>query len=128
MRSIAIALTGFLAVASPGGFSAEPEPAMTADDLQQLCGGTDHVSRNACRIYILGVTQGMSIGLKIADGKISGGRPCVPAAISAESLEQTLKKKLDQDLAASPGDRSLDASAFVGRVLVAAYPCANAGR
>ena len=112
MKSIAIALTGFLAMASPGGFSAEPEPAMTADDLQQLCGGTDHVS----------------IGFKIADGKISGGRPCVPAAISAESLEQTMKKKLDQDLAASPGDRSLDASAFVGRVLLAAYPCSNSGR
>lgn len=123
MKSTAIALIFCLAVASNTGSAAAPEPAMTADDLQQLCAGTDHVSRNACRIYILGVTQGMALGLKIADGKITGGRPCVPASISAESLEATLKKKLDQDLSATPGERNLDASAFVGQVLVAAYPC-----
>jgi hypothetical protein len=29
------------------------QPAMTAGDLAQLCDGSDHVSVNACRIYIL---------------------------------------------------------------------------
>jgi hypothetical protein len=127
MRMIAIALTGCLAIAATVGSGAGPEPAMTADDLQQLCTGTDHVSRNACRIYILGVTQGMAVGLKMADGKIAGGRPCVPANISAETLEQTLKRKLDEQLSRSPADKTLDASAFVGQVLQAAYPC-KAGR
>jgi hypothetical protein len=123
MRMIAIVLTACLAGAASVGNGAEPDPAMTADDLQQLCTGTDHVSRNACRIYILGVTQGIAVGLKMADGRSTGGRPCVPANISAETLEQTVKKKLDQDLSRSPDHKSHDAAAFVGQVLQAAYAC-----
>jgi hypothetical protein len=123
MRIIAIVLTACLAIVATAGSCAEPDPAMTADDLQQLCTGTDHVSRNACRIYILGVTQGIAVGLKVADGKSTGGRPCVPANISAETLEQTVKKKLDQDLSRSPDHKSRDAAAFVGQVLQSAYSC-----
>jgi Rap1a immunity proteins len=123
MRTTAIALMILLALTGTASSLAAPEPAMTADDLQQLCAGTDHVSRNACRIYILGVTQGLAVGLKMADGKIAGGRPCVPANISAQTLEETMKKKLDRDLSQAPGDKRLDASAFVGQVLLAAYPC-----
>ena len=64
--------------------SAEPEPAMTAEDLQQLCTGEDHVSRNACRIYILGVTQGIVVGVRMAGGS-SAGTPCVPPGTSADA-------------------------------------------
>jgi Ssp1 endopeptidase immunity protein Rap1a len=123
MRMIAVVLTSCLAITATSGRCADPDPAMTADDLQQLCTGTDHVSRNACRIYILGVTQGIAVGLKMADGKSAGGQPCVPANISAETLEQTVKKRLDQDLSRSPEHKSHDAAAFVGQVLRSAYPC-----
>ena len=53
-----------LALPAQGG-----EAAMTAGDLKELCSGSDHVSRNVCRSYILGVTEGISQGLSIAAGK-----------------------------------------------------------
>ncbi len=94
---------------------------MTAGDLQQLCLGTDHVSKNACRIYILGVTQGIEVGMATADNK--GPRPCVPGDQSAEALESTLKAKLDSDLASSPANRDHDAARFIGSALAHAFPC-----
>ena len=96
---------------------------MTTGDLQDLCSGTDHVSKNACRIYILGITQGIAVGLQIADGKTKGGRPCVPASVSGDALEQKVTTKLGADLAASPANRELDASGFIASVLASAYPC-----
>ena len=104
----------FLTAAAP------EEPAMTASDLAQLCSGTDHVSVNACRVYILGVTQGIAVGIRMANGKSPASRPCVPAGISADELEAHLKKKLAA-LDAEAGQR--DAAGFIGAALAAAYPC-----
>jgi hypothetical protein len=122
MRWIAIALitlgTGLAANAA-----AEPAPAMTTEDLQQLCSGEDHVSKNACRIYILGVTQGIAVGVQLSGGKGTKGTPCVPAGTSAEALERTIKARLGEDLASHPADRGLEASGFIGSALAAAYPC-----
>src|SRR5579871_2073965 len=103
MLTLSMMLSG-----APSANAAEEQPAMTAGDLEQLCTGTDHVSRNACRIYILGVTQGIAVGVKMSDGKSAAGRPCVPANISAETLEQTVKRKLDEDLSRSPQHKSHD--------------------
>jgi hypothetical protein len=100
---------------------ADEDAAMSADDLQQLCAGTDHVSENACRIYILGVTQGVRVGISLAQH--GGARPCVPAGMSAEELQNFVKTRLTQRLAAAPADRSLDASRFIATVLASAYPC-----
>jgi len=119
MRSIAIALTILGAVLSNA--AAADEPAMTAGDLEQLCAGSDHVSRNSCRIYILGVTQGINLGIKMADGKTAGSRACVPAAISAEELELTVTKKLAAIDGAAERDR--EAAAFIGVALARAFPC-----
>ena len=127
MRPIAAPACLLFALLTGAASSApQDEPAMTAGDLQQLCLGTDHVSVNACRIYILGVTQGIEVGLGIADGKIGGGRPCVPADTSAEALQSTIKKKLDADLAATPADRERDAARFIATVLLRAFPCSAA--
>jgi Ssp1 endopeptidase immunity protein Rap1a len=100
---------------------ADEDAAMSADDLQQLCAGTDHVSENACRIYILGVTQGVRVGISLAQH--GGARPCVPAGMSAEELQKFVKTRLTERLAAAPADRSLDASRFIAAVLASAYPC-----
>ena len=104
----------FLTAAAP------EEPAMTASDLAQLCGGTDHVSVNACRVYILGVTQGIAVGIRMASGKSAASRACVPAGISADELEAALKKKLAA-LDAETGRH--DAAGFIGAALAAAFPC-----
>jgi Rap1a immunity proteins len=128
MRSIAHALTMALAFLLTDALANEPaqpaepaEPAMTTGDLEQLCAGTDHVSRNACRIYILGVTQGINIGLGIAGAKSAKHRPCTPAGISAETLEETVRKRLAS--MSAPAERKRDAAGFIGTALAAAYPC-----
>jgi len=105
--------------------AAPEQPAMTAGDLAQLCTGTDHVSVNACRIYILGVTQGIAVGIHMAAAQSPAARPCVPPEISAEELDATLKKKL----AALDGDSGQrDAAGFIGAALAAKFPCGGGKR
>jgi hypothetical protein len=116
---LAAAAALLLAAAQPS------QPAMTAGDLAQLCTGTDHVSVNACRIYILGVTQGIAVGIHIAAVKSPAARPCVPAGISAEELEATLKRKL---ATLAPDSQQRDAAGFIGAALAAGFPCGGARR
>jgi hypothetical protein len=97
------------------------EAAMTAADLKELCSGSDHVSRNVCRTYILGVTEGISQGLRMAAG--NGAKVCMPAGVSAEELEKTIKARLDTDLAHSPARGTADAAAFLSAALAQAFPC-----
>jgi hypothetical protein len=100
--------------------AAPEQPAMSAGDLAQLCSGSDHVSVNACRIYMLGVTQGIAVGIHMAAAPSPASRPCVPPGISAEELEAILKKKLAA-LDADSGQR--DAAGFIGAALAARFPC-----
>jgi Rap1a immunity proteins len=123
MKILVTALTlaaGAFAVATHAA-----EAALTAGDLQELCAGSDHVSRNVCRVYILGVTEGIAQGLSIAAGK--GSRACIPAAVSAERLEEIIKSRLIQDLSTSPARSSADAAAFLATALAEAFPCAGSG-
>jgi Rap1a immunity proteins len=117
MKSLlaALAITGMLLTS---GAAAADENAMTAGDLQQLCLGSDTTSKNVCRIYILGVVQGIEVGLNMR-----GRRPCVPATTSAESLQQTIKSKLDEDLTAVPSDKNLVASGIIGGIVARTFPC-----
>lgn len=101
---------------------------MTAGELGQLCSGSDHVSVNVCRVYILGVAQGIALGLNLADGNARGARPCIPESVPAEQLEEALKQKLAQTLAANPAPTDLDAAAVLATVAAARYPCAKAAR
>ena len=123
MRSLAT-IVAATAAALTLTAAAPEQPAMTAGDLAQLCTGTDHVSVNACRIYILGVTQGIAVGLRMAAAQSPAGRPCVPPEISAEDLDATLKKKL----AALDGSGQRDAAGFIGAALAARFPCRGGKR
>jgi hypothetical protein len=116
MKRIALAAACLVSVTMPSYLIAA-EGAMTAGDLQQVCVGADAASRAGCRQYILGVAQGIGIGLALGDGTVQGGRPCIPDDVSAASLELVVKMKLGQDLTVFPDDRKLDASGFVGAVL-----------
>ena len=103
--------------------TAAEDKAMTAGDLQQICIDPSAESKAACRFYLLGITQGISMGMVIADGKTQGGGPCVPENLSASAIELAVKMKLGQDLMVFPDDRKLDASGFVGAILVSTFPC-----
>ena len=121
MRNIIATLAvaaGALAMPADGG-----EAAMTAGDLKDLCSGSDHVSRNVCRIYILGVTEGIAQGVNIASGK--GAKPCIPDGVSAERLEQTVKARLEKDLSTSSARGTTDAASFLAAALAEAFPCAQ---
>ena len=93
--------------------AAAEEQAMTAGDLEQLCIDSSAESKAGCRFYLLGITQGISMGMSIADGKTNRGRPCVPDNLSASAIELAVKMKLGQGLMVYPGDRKLDASGVV---------------
>ena len=104
--------------------AADPaQPVMTAGELQQLCLASDTTSKNVCRVYILGVTQGMALGLDIADRKSALGRPCVPATVSGDSLAESVKARIDRSLTASPSDRDTDAARFIAALASSVYPC-----
>lgn len=99
--------------------AAPEEPAMTAGDLAQLCNGTDHVSVNACRIYMLGVTQGIAVGIRMArSGKAM--HLCVPSGIAAEDLQAALKEKL---AVLDSREQQQDAAGLIGTALAARFPC-----
>jgi hypothetical protein len=130
MKAIAVAsmIVGVLvAGAAPTQQQASSTlPVMTAGDLQDLCAGADHVSRNSCRIYILGVTQGIAVGLRLAARGSHGARPCTPADIPAETLEQTVKERLGEQLRERPARHDAEASQLIGTVLTQAFPCTGA--
>ena len=89
--------------------STEPErQTMTAGEFQQIWIASDAASKAACRFYVLGVAQGVSLGMSIADGKEK--RPRIPANIPSTTLELVVKMTLGGDLTAFPADRELDAS------------------
>ena len=119
MRIIVSAVGVALGALAP--YAHATEAAMTAGDLKELCAGSDHVSRNVCRIYILGVTEGISQGLSIAAGK--GTKACIPEGVSAERLEKSIKSRLDEDLARSPARGTADAASFLSAALAEAFPC-----
>jgi hypothetical protein len=98
------------------------DTAMTAGDLQEICIGSSAESKAACRFYLLGITQGISMGMGIADGKMEGGRPCIEN-LSASAIELAVKMKMGQDLMVFPDDRKLDASGLVSAILVSTFPC-----
>ena len=105
--------------------AAPSQPAMTAGDLAQLCDGSDHVSRNACRIYMLGVAQGIEVGIRMAKGGTRASRSCVPPGISADELEASLKKRL---AALDSDSQRRDAASFIGAALAAEFPCGGGKR
>ncbi len=124
MKRVAALMVSGLALAQ-SAVSEPSQPVMTAADLQQICVAEDTTSKNVCRVYILGITQGVSIGLDIADGKSPTSRPCIPQKLSGEALADSIKARLAQSLAASPKDQEMDAAKFVAGVMSKAFPCRN---
>jgi hypothetical protein len=112
-----------------GASAAPPAPpamnTVTAGDLAAFCVGSDHVSQNVCRIYILGVTQGVVLGL--GNAPVTPAHPCVPADISAETLEEAVKARIEAELQAHPAAAAQDGARFIVAMLGKAYPCAKAG-
>ena len=123
MMKLLVTLLAYICMLLISGSAFTADNAMTAGDLQQICLGSNAESKAACRFYILGITQGIDLGMNIADRKTQGGRPCVPENISGSALELAVKMKMGQVLMVFPDDRKLDASGFVGATIVKSFPC-----
>lgn len=93
---------------------------MTLQDLSDICNGTDEVSKSACRFYILGVTEGASIGAGVAKDP---SHFCIPEGVSSSEMVRIVKKQMAQDLAMFPQDKNMPAVSFVAAVMMKAYPC-----
>lgn len=122
MKAVIGVLLCALAFVSPAGV-ADSGGVMTGADLQEICTNPTAESKAACRFYILGITQGVSLGMSIADGKTEGRHPCIPDNISGSALELAVKMKLSQDLTVYPEDKKLEAPSLIGAILVNTFPC-----
>src|SRR6185312_3292385 len=96
---------------------------MTASDLQQVCSSQNPDVDAPCRFYIMGILQGVTIGIAMADGQVTGGRPCIPDNVQDTTLERVVKAKLGADLMVYPQDRNMPASSFVGGVIANVFAC-----
>lgn len=104
---------------------AAPDPANAAigqlnlADLQALCG--ERSPSDACRFYVLGVMEGVSIASDIATDSTHF---CIPSGVTQTEVVAIVKRLAASDLERFPGDRALPAVSFVSAVLAKTYPCA----
>jgi hypothetical protein len=93
---------------------------MKLSDLMDICTGRDAGSQSACRFYILGVTEGASIGAGVAKDE---SHFCIPEGVSSQNMVLIVKKAMSIDLAAFPKDKEMPAVSFVAAAMMKAYPC-----
>lgn len=96
---------------------------MTAGELLDFCTSSDQVSKTLCSAYILGLSQGVSVGMAIADGKTQAGRPCIPDDASEAALELLVRAQMGQDFAVFPADKNEDAAGFVVGIFIRMFKC-----
>ena len=126
MRALALILGSATSLALASTPSPPALNTITGADLAQFCDGSDHVSQNVCRVYILGVTQGVVLG----QGNAAPGRAhlCVPADLDADKLEEAVKERVAGLLKASAAAAHEDASRLIARALAGLYPCGEPPR
>jgi hypothetical protein len=126
MQKLAYSLLFLLAAVAAAQSSPASAKEMTAGDLQQICSSTNWDVDAPCRFYIMGIVQGINIGLGMADGKVASGKPCIPDDVQDSKFEMLVKAKLGADLMVNPGDKDLPASSLVGAVIATTFPCNKA--
>ncbi|MBV8784887.1 MAG: hypothetical protein JOZ67_11925 [Gammaproteobacteria bacterium] len=124
-------LTLYVAVGVACGLLSAPGRAYAADvmsaaDLRDICHSSDTTSRNVCRVYLLGVTEGITLGIEIGRGH--GAPACLPEAVSGDALQAKLRERLDAHLERSPGDAQEPAARLIAHLMARAYPCRPIGR
>lgn len=124
MRSILFALS-FMMLACCNAVAAQ----MTVGDMLKLCTSSKGSDKSACGFYILGVTEGASLGSGAAKDKAGTYREvkdkplCVPEGVTSTAIEFLVKKSMGEDLALFPADNNLPAVSFVVAVISKQFPC-----
>lgn len=116
MKAIITALVLMASVMAPKAFAGR----MTTADLISICGGSEEVTQNACKFYILGVTEGTSLAAGLAADK---GHFCIPEGVTATEMVLVFRRVVQQDIRAFPADLEMPAVSMVGAIMQREYPC-----
>ena len=102
---------------------------MTAGDLYSFCNANDELAKTACRFYILGAVQGISLG----GGTVMDGRGrfvtrtkthfCIPDDMPQAQMVAVFQKTMQPLSQAFPQDHKLPAISVLAAAMSRAYPC-----
>jgi len=87
------------------------------------------IRQDGVQLYILGVTEGASIGSSTGRDKDGINRELkdkpmyVPEGLTSVAMEFVVRKSMGEDLALFPADNDLPAVSFVVAVLSKQFPC-----
>lgn len=93
---------------------------MTVADLEQMCRSSDTVDDAACRYFILGVMEGITLS---GSRQAIGHQLCVAPGTSIGELKKAVSDAMTSDLALFPDHGSLAAAGFVVGAAMKAFPC-----
>ena len=113
------AILAFLVVGTTMPASAEHEQ-LSVGNLQEIRTRSDNGGKEACRYYILGVTERTRMAAAFAGDKTHF---CIPEGVSLVAVESLIKNEIEEDLTVYPADRDLAAVGFVTAVAQKTYPC-----
>ena len=102
---------------------------LTAGDLYSFCNANDEMTKAACRFYILGAVQGISLG----SGSImdSSGRFvakakthfCIPDDMPQSQMVAVFQRTMQPLAQAYPQDLKLPAISVLAAAMARAFPC-----
>ena len=93
---------------------------LSAGELRTYCASPDSELRRRCSFYILGVSEGLSLGVGLAkDSTIV----CMPPNMSEAQLVATFQRTADALAIAYPSDMQASAASIVSAALRHEYPC-----
>jgi hypothetical protein len=111
-------------------FAAAAPPVMTLADLREMCAASDAAGHAACRFFIMGAFQGLSLAggaTQGADGHFNERKAaktfCVPDDLPQSVMVQKVVSLADADVKVFPADADMPAISFVASVVVHSYPC-----
>jgi hypothetical protein len=96
------------------------EPPVTAKDLSEFCQSKDVAVHNACKSFILGVFQTLSI-----EGGVQGKRVCIPDNLSSPAMEFAIRDAMARDLEFYPADKNMPAISSVSAVIAKTFACSS---
>ncbi|MCE5232946.1 MAG: Rap1a/Tai family immunity protein [Mizugakiibacter sp.] len=112
-----LALTALACVRSQPASAKE----MTIGGLQKICSSQDSNAKMACRLYIVGIYEGITIGMNMADHNYR--HLCAPNDKRDAALEKIVMTDLNGNVKASPELRGKPAAEFVGMVMSMMFSC-----
>lgn len=94
--------------------------AMVGSDLYKFCMAADPKSLVACRFYILGAVEGISLAATVLkDNK----HFCIPANVTQSEMVSIVRIEMEAAFREYPEDKNAPAIELVGDAMASRYPC-----